>query len=147
VIYVAGVNYALTTDSRYVVTAWLKAHAGPDQIVAARGPLEYFVLADGFASASVESVDDLAAVQPAFVVVNADQMTGLPPDHSMRTLHDALLAGRSGYALRLSYRAPALPWPGQHPDLTDRPRTLELSSLGLINPRLEVFERVGSQGR
>jgi hypothetical protein len=79
-------------------------------------------------------------------VLNADQMMSLPPDHSMRTLHDALVDGRAGYRLRLSYRAPSPPWPGQHPDLSDpRRRRIERSSLGQINPRLEVFER--SPGR
>ena len=143
VIYVAMVDYALTTDSRYAVTRWMKAHAGRDQVVAARGPLEYFMLADGFASASVESVEDVAAVQPAFIVLNPDQIASLPPGHPVRTMHDALLDGRAAYRLALRYRTPSLPWPGRHPDLGDTRRQPEFSSLSMVNPTLEVFERVG----
>jgi len=141
VIYVVQVNYALTNDSRYAVTRWMQTHVGRDEVVAARGPLEYFMLADGFTSASVESVEEVAAIQPAFIVLNADQIASLPPGHAVRTLHDALLNGHAGYRLALRYRTPPLPWPGRHPDLGDTPRQPGFSSLGQINPTLEVFER------
>ena len=143
VIYVAMVDYALTTDSRYAVTRWMKTHASRDQVVAARGPLEYFMLADGFASASVESVEDVAVIQPAFIVLNPDQIASLPPGHPVRTLHDALLDGRAAYRLALRCRTPPLPWLGRHPDLGDTRRNPELSSLSMVNPTLEVFERTG----
>jgi hypothetical protein len=142
VIYVATVDYAMTTDSRYAVTRWLKAHARPDQVIAAPGPLEYFMLADGFAAAEVESIKDVEAIQPAFIVQNPEQIARLPRLHPVRTMHNALLDGRAGYRLALRYRTPSLPWPGRHPDLGDSQRELRFSSLGLINPTLEVFERV-----
>jgi len=86
-------------------------------------------------------VEEVAAIQPAFIVLNADQIASLPPGHAVRTLHDALLNGHAGYRLALRYRTPPLPWPGRHPDLGDTPRQPGFSSLGQINPTLEVFER------
>jgi hypothetical protein len=146
VIYVAMLDYALTTDSRYAVTRWMRARAGRDQVVAAIGPLEYSMLADGFASASVGSVEEIAAVQPAFIVLlNADQIASLPPGHPVRTMHEALLDGRVAYRLALKQRTPSPPWPGRHPDLGPAPRrTPAFSSLGMINPTMEVFARTGS---
>jgi 4-amino-4-deoxy-L-arabinose transferase-like glycosyltransferase len=142
VIYVANVDYALTTDSRYTVTRWLTAHARPDQMVgAAGGNLQYFALADPFFTASTESMEAVTADRPAFIVVNPDQMASLPRQDPARVMHDALLDGRAGYTLALRYRAPALPLPGRHPDLGDASRDLRFSSLGFINPTLEVFER------
>jgi 4-amino-4-deoxy-L-arabinose transferase-like glycosyltransferase len=143
VIYVAMVDYTLTHDSRYAVTQWIKAHADRDQLVAARGPLEYFMLSEGFMSVSVESMEDVAAAQPAFIVLNADQMDVLPPGHPTRTMHDALLDGRAAYRLAFKYRTPAPWWPGRHPDLDDTRREPQLSSLGMVNPTLEIFERRG----
>jgi 4-amino-4-deoxy-L-arabinose transferase-like glycosyltransferase len=141
VISVVLVNYALTTDSRYAVTRWMQEHVGRDEVVAARGPLEYFMIADGFTSVSVESVEDVAGAKPAFIVLNADQIASLPPGHAVRTMHDALLDGRAGYRLALRYRTRPLPWPGRHPDLGDTPRRPAFSSLSQVNPTLEVFER------
>jgi hypothetical protein len=143
VIYVAMVDYALTYDSRYAVTQWVRAHAGRDHLVAARGPLEYFMLADGFMSVSVESMADIAAAQPAYIVLNADQMGMLPPGHPTRAMHDALLDGRAAYRLAFKYRTPAPWWPGRHPDLGDKRREPQLSSLGMVNPTMEIFERRG----
>ena len=100
VISVVLVNYALTTDSRYAVTRWMQEHVGRDEVVAARGPLEYFMIADGFASVSVESVEDVAGAKPAFIVLNANQIASVPPGHAVRTMHDALLDGRAGYGSR-----------------------------------------------
>ena len=140
-ISVVLVNYALTTDSRYAVTRWMQEHVGRDEVVAARGPLEYFMIADGFTSVSVESVEDVAGAKPAFIVLNADQIASLPPGHAVRTMHDALLDGRAGYRLALRYRTRPLPWPGRHPDLGDTPRRPAFSSLSKVNPTLEVFER------
>lgn len=140
-VYAATVNYALTTDSRYTVTSWLQARVRPGQVIAARGPLEYFILADRFASVSIDTAEDVAALRPSFIVLNADQIAKLPAEHPMRAMHDALMSGRDGYSLALRYRTPSLPWPGHHPDLGEAPRARELSSLGAINPTLEVFER------
>ena len=143
VTYVAMVDYAMINDSRYVVTRWLKAHAGQDHAIAALGaPLEYFALADGFASTVVESVQDIVEARPAFIVLNPDQIASLSPADPVRTMYDALRDGRVAYRLALRYRTPSLPWPGRHPDLGDTPRQPEFSSLSRINPTLEVFERV-----
>jgi hypothetical protein len=142
VIYVSMVDYAMATDSRYAVTRWMKAHARRDQVVTALGaPLEYFLLADGFAAAPAESIDEIAAVQPAFIVLSPDQIASLPPAHPLRATHSALMDGRAGYRLALRQRTPSLPWPGRHPDLGDAPRQPEFSSLSRINPTVEVFER------
>jgi len=143
-VYAVSVDYAMTRDSRYEVTRWLKAHARADQLTASLGPLEYAMLADGFQWRSVESVDDVAALQPAFIVLNADQMPTLPP--RVQALHQSLLDGRSGYRLALKVRSPALPLPGRHPDLDAAPRHgPEFSDLSMINPTMEVFERTAGR--
>ena len=142
-IYALSVDYAMTRDSRYEVTRWLKAHARPDELTGSLGPLEYAMLADGFRWRSVESVDAVAALQPAFIVLNADQMPTLPP--SVQTMHQSLLDGRSGYRLALRVRSPALPLPGRHPDLDAGARHgPEFSDLSMINPTMEVFERLAA---
>ena len=143
-VYAVSVDYAMTHDSRYEVTRWLKAHARADQLTASLGPLEYAMLADGFQWRSVESVDDVAALQPAFIVLNADQMPMLPP--RVQALHRSLLDGRSGYRLALKVRSRALPLPGRHPDLDAAPRHgPEFSDLSMINPTMEVFERTAER--
>jgi len=142
-VYAVSVDYAMTRDSRYEVTRWLKAHARADQLTASLGPLEYAMLADGFEWRSVESVEDVAALQPAFIVLNADQMPALP--RRVQAMHQSLLDGRSGYRLALKVRSPALPLPGRHPDLDARARHgPEFSDLSMINPTMEVFERIAA---
>jgi hypothetical protein len=145
VIYVATVDYALTTDSRYELTRWMKAHVNPNQVVAARGPLEYCMLAEGFTAASVESVEDVAEIRPAFIVLNPVQIATLLPGHPVRVMRDALVDGRVPYRLVARFQTAPLPWPGRHPDLGTIQRQPEFSSLAVINPPLEVFERLGSQ--
>jgi hypothetical protein len=142
-LYAMSVDYAMTLDSRYEVTRWLEGHAGRDQVIGSLGPLEYATLAGGFHWHSVESIEDVAAVQPAFIVLNADQMPTLWP--RVRAMHDALLAGRSGYRLALKVRSPALPLAGRHPDLDATARHgPEFSDLSMINPTIEIFERTDS---
>jgi hypothetical protein len=140
-LYVLSVDHAMVSDSRYEVTRWLDAHAQPDQVVGSLGPLEYAALANGFRWHSVESIEDVAAVRPAFVVLNADQMPTLWP--RVRAMHDALLDGRSGYRLALRVRPHVLPLPGRHPDLDGAARHgPEFSDLAMIDPTMEVFERI-----
>ena len=139
-LYVAAVDYQMTFDSRYTLTRWLHAHARPDQVIGSLGPFEYVTLADGFRWQSIESVDDVAALQPAFIVLNADQV----PHSSgqMQALHESLLNGHAGYQLVWRFRAPWLPLPGLHPDLGAAPRRglRDFSDLNMINPTVEVFE-------
>jgi len=140
-LYVIDVDYAMTVDSRYAVTRWLHAHARPDDVIGSLGPLEYQMIADGVRSESVESVDDLAAIRPAFVVLDADQMPTLSP--RIQAMQASLIDGRSGYRLAGTFRSASLPLPGKHPDLGDTPRHgPEFSDLSMINPTMEVFERV-----
>lgn len=143
-VYVAAVNYQMTIDSRYTLTRWLHSHARPDQVIGSLGPLEYVTLADGFQWQSIDSVDDVAAVQPALIVLNADQI----PHSSGRVqaLHESLLNGYAGYRLVMRFRTPWLPLPGLHPDLGAAPRRglRDFSDLNMINPTLEVFESAGA---
>ena len=139
-VYAMTVDYAMTRDSRYEVTRWIRAHARPGELTASLGPLEYAMIADGVPWRSVESVDEVAALQPAFIVLNADQMPTLPP--AVQTMRQALLDGRCGYRLALKVRARALPLPGRHPDLDATARHgPEFSDISMINPTMEVFER------
>ena len=139
-VYAMTVDYAMTRDSRYEVTRWIRAHARPGELTASLGPLEYAMIADGVPWRSVESVDEVAALQPAFIVLNADQMPTLPP--AIQTMHQALLDGRCGYRLALKVRARALPLPGRHPDLDATARHgPEFSDISMINPTMEIFER------
>jgi hypothetical protein len=141
-IYVMSVDYAMMVDSRYTVTRWLHAHARSDDVIGSLGPLEYQLIAGGFRWQSVESVDDLAGIQLAYVVLNADQMPALSP--RIQAMHESLMSGRAGYRLALKFRSPSLPLPGQHPDLGPTPRHgPEFSDLSMINPTMEVFERIG----
>jgi hypothetical protein len=145
-IYVMSVNYAMTVDSRYAVTRWLEAHVRSDDVIGSLGPLEYQLIADGFRWQSVESVEDVAGIQPAYIVLNADQMATLTP--RIQDMHASLKDGRAGYRLALTLRSPWLPLPGLHPDLGARPRHgPEFSDLGMINPTMQVFERVGGTHR
>jgi Dolichyl-phosphate-mannose-protein mannosyltransferase len=143
-VYAMTIDYAMTHDSRYEVTRWIRAHARPGELTASLGPLEYAMIADGVPWRSVESVDQIAWLQPAFVVLNADQMPTLPP--AVQTMHQALLDGRCGYRLALKVRARALPLPGRHPDLDAAARHgPEFSDISMINPTMEVFERAASR--
>jgi len=55
----------------------------------------------------------------------------------------SLIDGRSGYRLAGTFRSASLPLPGKHPDLGDTPRHgPEFSDLSMINPTMEVFERI-----
>jgi PA14 domain-containing protein/dolichyl-phosphate-mannose-protein mannosyltransferase len=140
-IYVVSVDYAMANDSRYAVSRWLQARARSDQVIGSFGPLEYALLADRFPWRSVGSVEDVAAIRPAFIVLNADQMPTLPPP--VQTMHASLLDGRAGYRLALTVRSAALPLPGRHPDLDGPARHgPEFSDLSMINPTIEVFERL-----
>lgn len=138
VLLAAGIDYAMTVDSRYAVTHWLQRHGSSTTTVASLGPLEYALLADGFRSQPVESMNDVNVKEPDYVVLNADQMPTLPP--LVQEMHEQLMRGANGYRLVLRYRGPLLPLPWQHPDLGDRPRHgPEFSDLSMINPTLEVF--------
>ena len=143
-LYVAAVDYQMTTDSRYTLTRWLHGHVRPDQVIGSLGPLEYVTLADGFRWQSIDSADDVAAVQPAFIVLNADQI----PHSSgqVQALHESLLNGHAGYRLVSRFRTPWLPLPGLHPDLGAAPRRglRDFSDLNMINPTMEVFEPAGA---
>ena len=143
-VYAVSVDYAMTRDSRYEVTRWLKAHARPDELTGSLGPLEYAMLAGGFRWRSVASVGDVAALQPDFIVLNADQMPTLPP--AVQAMHQSLVDGRSGYRLALKVRSPSLPLPGRHPDLDATARHgPEFSDISMINPTMEVFERTATR--
>jgi hypothetical protein len=144
VVYVAAVDYALTTDSRYAVGNWVRAHQDGHPLIGARGPLEYFMIDRGIDSLSVESIDDVRNIQPDFVVLNADQMAVLPVDDPVRRMHYALLNGSIGYRLALRQRSQPISWPGLHPDLRGVRRWPELSSLSMVNPTMEVFARRGA---
>lgn len=139
--YAASVDLTLVNDSRIRVSEWVAARVGPGDIVAARGPLEYFMLAEGFATASVESIAHVTAVRPAFIVLNPWHIAHLPPGDRSRAMRDHLLDPRSGYRLALRYQTQPVPWPGRHPDLGSMPREPEWSSLGQLNPVLEIFAR------
>lgn len=147
VMYASAVDFTLVHDSRRIVSRWIKAHVRDGDIVAARGPLEYFLIAGGLNAASTESVDDIAAVRPAFVVLNVDHIESLPPGHATRAMRDYLLTEASSYQLALRYRATPMPLPGRHPDLGMNTRVPEISSLGQLNPPLEVFVRDDVAGR
>jgi hypothetical protein len=140
-LYAGMVDYVLSRDSRIVVSNWVRARIAPGDLVAARGPLEYFLVAEGFQAVSVESVGHVKAVRPAFVVLNADHMAVLAPGHRTRVMRDYLASAASGYCLVMRYRTPSLPLPGRHPDLGPVIRMPELSSLGQLNPPLELFVR------
>jgi hypothetical protein len=140
--YTSSIDYAMTVDSRYAVTRWLKAHAHSDDVIGSLGPLEYQLIADEFRWQPVESVEDIAGIRPAFVVLNADQMPTLSP--RIQAMHQSLVDGRAGYRLALKFRSHSLPLPAEHPDLGGTPRHgPEFSDLSMINPTMEVFERVG----
>ena len=109
-------------------------------MIGSLGPFEYVTLADGFRWQSIESVDDVAAVQPAFIVLNGDQVPHA--SGQMQALHESLLNGHAGGQLVWRFRAPWLPLPGPHPDLGAAPRRglRDFSGLNMINPTVEVFE-------
>ncbi len=139
-VYAASVNYMMTFDSRYAVTRWFDAHAGPDRAIASPGPLEFSMLAGDFRWQRVASVADVAALRPAFIVMSPDLMPN--EESEVRSMRDWLMGGDSGYRLALSVRTPP-PLPGGHPDLDERARHgPEYSDLAMINPRMEIFERV-----
>ena len=145
VVYVAAVDYALTSDSRYAATRWMRARVGPNQVIGSLGPIEYVMLADRFAWQPIETVEDVAATQPKFIVLDTEAVARLPTFHPGRAMRAALLDGRAGYRLALRFRSPSVPLPGRHPDLGDRRRnTPQMSTLSMINPTMEIFERPGS---
>jgi hypothetical protein len=139
-VYVALVDYSMVADSRYEITRWVKVRVRPGDVVASRGPLEYFMLANGFRTASTETIENIMSVRPAFIVLSSDAAT-LGSEGPFGAVHDALRAGWGGYLLGLRYQTPWVAWPGGHPDLSDSRRQFALSSLGGINPLMEVFVR------
>ncbi len=142
VLYVMSVDYAMASDSRYAVTEYVRGHSRPDDVTGSLGPLEYQAIADALPWQSVESVEDVAAARPRFIVLNAEQMPFLAP--KIRAMHESLLDGRAGYRLAFRYRAAPMPLPGIHPDIGGASRHgPELSDLGMINPTMEVFEKEG----
>jgi hypothetical protein len=79
-------------------------------------------------------------------VLNADQIPTLSTP--VQTMRDSLLDGRLGYRLALKVRSPVLPVPFIHPDLGPRPRHgPEFSDLSMINPTMEVFQRMRADER
>jgi hypothetical protein len=141
VVYVVCIDYAMSVDSRYTVTRWLQAHAHADDVIGSIGPLEFVALADDFRWQTVESIEDVANLQPAFVVLNPDLMPDVPS--WTQAMHRSLLNGFPGYRLALRARSPSLPLPGAHPDLGTAPRHgPEFSDLSMINPTIEIFERM-----
>jgi hypothetical protein len=109
-------------------------------VIGSLGPIEYQTIADGLVWESVESVEDVAKVQPAYVVLNADQMPHLSP--RIQQMHASLRDGRTGYQLAATFRSPLPPLPGLHPDLRANARHgPEYSDLAMINPTMEVFVR------
>jgi PA14 domain/Dolichyl-phosphate-mannose-protein mannosyltransferase len=146
IVYVAGVDYAMTFDSRYAVARWLHAHVRPGMIVGSLGPLEYQTIADGFAWQSVESVDDVRRIQPTYIVLNADQPQFLAPP--IRDMHEALIGGRVGYRVAATFRTAPWPLPGLHRDLGPDPRYgREYSDLVAIDPTMVIFERIDGPTR
>ena len=145
-VYAAAVDHAMVTDSRYYITQWVKERLGPDDVVASRGPLEYFMLANGIPAASAQSFDNIMVVRPAFIVLNADTAR-LDPDDPWRAVWDRLNGSEGGYRLGLRYRTRPLPWLIGHPDLSDGGRLRSVSSLATINPTIDVFVRADVMDR
>jgi hypothetical protein len=137
----AIVDYAMSVDSRYALTGWLREHARPGDEIGTLGPLDYVMLREGFPAALVGSADDLAAQKPPYVVLNVDQMATWTP--RVQAMYQSLVDGRAGYRLAGTFRTPMPPLPGLHPDLGAEPRHgPEFSDLAMINPKMEVFERI-----
>jgi hypothetical protein len=133
----------MTTDSRYTVTDWLRAHAGPDETIASTGALEYVAIKDGLREAPlwVSTLEGAQIVRPTFLVWGVDPAAGMPSP--AQDFHDALLDGSAGYRIVLRVRSRPIRLPWLHPDLGEHPRIRPVfSSLSQINPTLEVFERL-----
>jgi hypothetical protein len=141
VIYTAAADYAMSFDSRYAVTRWLKGRALADDVIGALGPLEYAAMAGSFREASVSSLQEVQAIQPTFIVLKAADMP-LLPDY-VQAMHNALVSGAAGYRLAATFRTTLPGPPLLHPDLGPAPRHIpDLSDLSMINPTIEVFERI-----
>jgi hypothetical protein len=144
ILYGTTVDVLMVRDSRYGVERWIAERAKPGDTVASSGLPRYLPNLEQFRTLDIDRLDTLLAVQPAFVVVNADYTRAEPADSPLGRLLSALRSGRTDYRLALSARSPnPFPWlPGGHPDLVGpRLEAESLSFLRNINPTIEVFAR------
>jgi hypothetical protein len=141
-LYAGAVDYLMIRDSRYDVERWLRANAGPSQIVGSSGQREYVPRLDGIAHADVPNLETLGRVHPAFVLFNADYGRAVPLETGWGQMMFALQNDTAGYTLVRRFREP-LPWawlPGMHRDLTGpRRERIVFTTVRNINPTIEVY--------
>jgi hypothetical protein len=143
-LYAGTVDVLMIEDSRYDVERWMRAHVGPNDLVAVSGLREYLPRLDTFHVEEIATVAELRQEHPEYVVLNADYARAVPPDTEWGQMIAGLEQHTAGYRLIGRYRT-ASPWPwlpGGHPDLVGpRLETLVFSTLRNINPTIEVYQR------
>jgi 4-amino-4-deoxy-L-arabinose transferase-like glycosyltransferase len=144
VLYAATVDVLMIGDSRYAAERWMHAQIGRGELVAVSELREYLPRIDDFNVADINTVAELEEGRPAYVVLNADYVSGEPASSPWGQLISGLHHGELGYRLVARFRRPS-PWPwlpGAHPDLVGaRRETVVFSTLRNINPTIEIFRR------
>jgi hypothetical protein len=87
------------------------------------------------------SVDRLARVKPAFVVVSADYAERADPGTGAHALYAGLEDRGLGYRRVFDHRFDAPYLLLRTEDLLDRPGAFVRSNLGKVNPRIRIYQR------
>ena len=143
-LYAATVDVLMLRDARYTAERWLDAHAGSDAVVGTMFSGVFQPRMDDFKSVNLDTVEELSALAPAYVVMNADYARAV----NRGTPNGQLIAGLEhhalGYRLAFRYRSSS-PWPwlpDAHPALVGARHDVPVVSfLQFINPEIDIYAR------
>jgi hypothetical protein len=137
---VAALDAMMALDSRYHAEQWLLEHVRPDQSLAAAGL--YLPRQTRLWWAPLDqNLDELARMQPDFVIVNVGYNERLTDDPERRRFYEWLSKGHTPYRRVLRYRT-TIPWsPLNWEERFRRGREDAFSNLTKVNPLIEVYAR------
>jgi len=146
VVYAAArcvsLDYLMVRDSRYGVERWVQARAG-EATIAAVGRPEYLPRTWLVPWRPLHpSLDDLEAIDPEIVVVNASYARRFEPGTPGGAFFAALRTGAAGYRLVRAFRTPRALLPlGLEPRFRQVAED-QFSNLAKVDPLMEIYVRV-----